>query len=173
MGLEACFGLAGLDSPKDIEIMNRGDEVDEARPAARATDADDLVENDWRTAVTGAFIDEPGVTLIAGTGCVAAAQRDWRPQGGEGRGLGAHRGRQGERLRHRKGRPLRGDEGLRRARPEDHPAEADHDAARGERASGYHRAGVRGADVRVRDRLALRLGQARRQRAETRSRPRY
>jgi N-acetylglucosamine kinase-like BadF-type ATPase len=34
----------------------------------------DLVENDWRTAVAGAFIDEPGVTLIAGTGCVAAAQ---------------------------------------------------------------------------------------------------
>jgi len=36
----------------------------------------DLVENDWRTAVAGAFIDGPGVTLIAGTGCVAAAQRD-------------------------------------------------------------------------------------------------
>ena len=36
----------------------------------------DLVVNDWRTAVTGAFIDEPGVTLIAGTGCVAAAQSE-------------------------------------------------------------------------------------------------
>lgn len=36
--------------------------------------AGDLVVNDWRTAVTGAFIDQPGVTLIAGTGCVAAAQ---------------------------------------------------------------------------------------------------
>src|SRR5712692_3883492 len=36
----------------------------------------DIVENDWRTAVAGAFVDEPGVTLIAGTGCVAAAQRE-------------------------------------------------------------------------------------------------
>jgi N-acetylglucosamine kinase-like BadF-type ATPase len=34
----------------------------------------DIVENDWRTALAGAFVDEPGVTLIAGTGCVAAAQ---------------------------------------------------------------------------------------------------
>jgi N-acetylglucosamine kinase-like BadF-type ATPase len=34
----------------------------------------DLVVNDWRTAVAGAFVDQPGVTLIAGTGCVAAAQ---------------------------------------------------------------------------------------------------
>ena len=34
----------------------------------------DLVVNDWRTAVAGAFVERAGVTLIAGTGCVAAAQ---------------------------------------------------------------------------------------------------
>ena len=75
VGLAACFGLAGLDSPE-----GHGD--GEARASGRWRWAwarrSDLVVNDWRTAVAGAFIDEPGVTLIAGTGCVAAAQRDRR-----------------------------------------------------------------------------------------------
>jgi len=76
VSLEACFGLAGLDSPKDMAVMSTA--VRSMRLARRgAGDArKDIVENDWRTAVTGAFIDEPGVTLIAGTGCVAAAQSD-------------------------------------------------------------------------------------------------
>ncbi|MDA4115298.1 MAG: hypothetical protein OK442_01930 [Thaumarchaeota archaeon] len=69
--LEACFGLAGLDSPEDVATMKRGIKSIELGPGRRRGD---LVVNDWRTAVTGAFIDEPGVTLIAGTGCVAAAQ---------------------------------------------------------------------------------------------------
>jgi N-acetylglucosamine kinase-like BadF-type ATPase len=76
ISLDACFGLAGLDSPKDLTIMSEA--VRKMRLARRkdGEGRNDLVENDWRTAVTGAFIDKPGVTLIAGTGCVAAAQRD-------------------------------------------------------------------------------------------------
>ncbi len=75
IALEACFGLAGLDSPKDIETMTRA--VRSMRlPSREGSGRADLVENDWRTAVAGAFIDKPGVTLTAGTGCVAAAQRD-------------------------------------------------------------------------------------------------
>ena len=70
-GLEACFGLAGLDSPEDMAIMKRGIRSMALGSGQRRAD---LVANDWRTAVTGAFIDEPGVALIAGTGCVAAAQ---------------------------------------------------------------------------------------------------
>ncbi len=73
LGLEACFGLAGLDSPQDIATMKRGIRSLKLGAAARRSD---LVVNDWRTAVAGAFIDEPGVALIAGTGCVAAAQRE-------------------------------------------------------------------------------------------------
>src|SRR5271169_1771134 len=69
--LEACFGLAGLDSPEDFAIMKRGIRSMALGSGGRRGD---LVVNDWRTAVTGAFIEEPGVTLIAGTGCVAAAQ---------------------------------------------------------------------------------------------------
>ncbi len=73
--IEACFGLAGLDSPKDVATMSSA--VRAMRlPARKGDGRDDLVENDWRTAVAGAFIDKPGVTLIAGTGCVASAQRD-------------------------------------------------------------------------------------------------
>lgn len=67
--VEACFGLAGLDSPKDMAVMGRA--LRSAKMASRC-----LVENDWRTAVTGAFVDDPGVVLIAGTGCVAAAQSE-------------------------------------------------------------------------------------------------
>jgi N-acetylglucosamine kinase-like BadF-type ATPase len=69
--LEACFGLAGLDSPEDVAIMKRGIRSMALGSGGRRSD---LLVNDWRTAVTGAFIDEPGVTLTAGTGCVAAAQ---------------------------------------------------------------------------------------------------
>jgi N-acetylglucosamine kinase-like BadF-type ATPase len=83
MQVEACFGLAGLDSPKDMRAMK--DAVssflqlvpgERARPVGdeASEGAQRLVENDWRTAVKGAFIAGPGVTLIAGTGCVAAAQ---------------------------------------------------------------------------------------------------
>ena len=71
--LEACFGLAGLDSPKDMETMSRAIRSMALGPSPRKND---LVVNDWRTAVAGAFIDDPGVALIAGTGCVAAAQCD-------------------------------------------------------------------------------------------------
>lgn len=73
-GLDACFGLAGLDSPEDIATMKRAIGSMRLAPGETTKTRQDLVENDWRTAVTGAFIDEPGVTLIAGTGCVAAAQ---------------------------------------------------------------------------------------------------
>ncbi len=74
LALEACFGLAGLDSPKDFQIM-RGAirSMTLAKGAGRGTRY--MVENDWRTAIAGAFIASPGVVLIAGTGCVAAAQR--------------------------------------------------------------------------------------------------
>jgi N-acetylglucosamine kinase-like BadF-type ATPase len=71
--VKACFGLAGLDSPKDLAIVTRG--IKSLKLGATAGRRD-LVVNDWRIAMAGAFIDEPGVTLIAGTGCVAAAQRD-------------------------------------------------------------------------------------------------
>ncbi len=71
--MEACFGLAGLDSPKDITIMRRAIGSMPLGPGERSRD---LLVNDWRTAVAGAFIEEPGVTLIAGTGCVAAGQSD-------------------------------------------------------------------------------------------------
>jgi len=70
--LEACFGLAGLDSPKDFAIMRRAIGSMTLAPGRRG---ERLVENDWRTALAGAFVDAPGVVLIAGTGCVAAAQR--------------------------------------------------------------------------------------------------
>ena len=73
MSLEACFGLAGLDSPEDVAIMKRGIRSMALGSGGRRND---LVVNDWRTAVTGAFIDEPGVTLTAGTGCVAAGQSE-------------------------------------------------------------------------------------------------
>jgi N-acetylglucosamine kinase-like BadF-type ATPase len=73
-GVDACFGLAGLDSPEDLATMKRAIASMRLAPGEAASARDDLVENDWRTAVTGAFIYEPGVTLIAGTGCVAAAQ---------------------------------------------------------------------------------------------------
>jgi N-acetylglucosamine kinase-like BadF-type ATPase len=71
--LAACYGLAGLDSPEDMAVMKRGIGSMVLGSGWRRID---LLVNDWRTAVTGAFIDEPGVTLIAGTGCVAAAQSD-------------------------------------------------------------------------------------------------
>jgi N-acetylglucosamine kinase-like BadF-type ATPase len=71
--LEACFGLAGLDSPTDMAVMKRAVKAMALAPGQRRSD---LLVNDWRTAVAGAFIDGPGVTLIAGTGCVAAAQSD-------------------------------------------------------------------------------------------------
>lgn len=71
--LEACFGLAGLDSPKDMTTMRR---AIGSMPLGLGRRTRDLLVNDWRTAVAGAFIEEPGVTLIAGTGCVAAAQSD-------------------------------------------------------------------------------------------------
>ncbi len=71
--LEACFGLAGLDSPADMAIVRRGIKSMALGMRGRRTD---LLVNDWRTAVAGAFIDDPGVALIAGTGCVAAAQSD-------------------------------------------------------------------------------------------------
>jgi len=74
-GTDACFGLAGLDSPEDFATMKRAIASMRLAPGETTRRAD-LVENDWRTAVAGAFIDEPGVTLIAGTGCVAAAQGD-------------------------------------------------------------------------------------------------
>ncbi len=73
LSLEACFGLAGLDSPEDMEIVKRGVR---SMALGQSRRRGDLLVNDWRTAVTGAFIDEPGVTLIAGTGCVAAAQSE-------------------------------------------------------------------------------------------------
>lgn len=71
-GLAACYGLAGLDSPEDVAIVKEGIRSMALGLGGRRRD---LVVNDWRTAVAGAFIDAPGVTLIAGTGCVAAAQR--------------------------------------------------------------------------------------------------
>jgi len=71
--LAACYGLAGLDSPEDMEIVKRGIASMSLGLGGKRSD---LVVNDWRTAVAGAFIEGPGVTLIAGTGCVAAAQRD-------------------------------------------------------------------------------------------------
>jgi N-acetylglucosamine kinase-like BadF-type ATPase len=72
-GLAVCYGLAGLDSPEDVAIVKKGIG---SMALGLGGKRSDLVVNDWRTAVAGAFIDEPGVTLIAGTGCVAAAQRD-------------------------------------------------------------------------------------------------
>jgi N-acetylglucosamine kinase-like BadF-type ATPase len=75
MSLEACFGLAGLDSPEDMATVKRGIRSMALGSGGRRSSSD-LVENDWRTAVTGAFIDLPGVTLTAGTGCVAAAQSE-------------------------------------------------------------------------------------------------
>jgi len=74
VSLEACFGLAGLDSPKDMATMSRAARSMRLAHRGEGEGRRDIVENDWRTAVAGAFIDEPGVTLIAGTGCVAAAQ---------------------------------------------------------------------------------------------------
>jgi N-acetylglucosamine kinase-like BadF-type ATPase len=74
ISLEACFGLAGLDSPEDLTTVKRG--IRSMALGSGERRSSDLVVNDWRTAVTGAFIDEPGVTLIAGTGCVAAAQSE-------------------------------------------------------------------------------------------------
>jgi N-acetylglucosamine kinase-like BadF-type ATPase len=71
--LEACFGLAGLDSPKDLAVMRRAIGSAELVPGLDEVRRP-LVVNDWRTAVVGAFIDDPGVVLIAGTGCAAAAQ---------------------------------------------------------------------------------------------------
>lgn len=65
--LEAYLGLAGLDSPKDLAVMRRA--VASSKIASNCR-----VENDWRIAIAGAFVDQPGVVLIAGTGCVAAAQ---------------------------------------------------------------------------------------------------
>jgi N-acetylglucosamine kinase-like BadF-type ATPase len=59
-----------MDSTEDFEIMTRG--VDSMRLAPRR--GRNIVVNDWRTAMTGAFNDEPGVTLVAGTGCVASCQ---------------------------------------------------------------------------------------------------
>src|SRR5947207_11710054 len=76
VSLEACFGLAGLDSPRDMATMGRAVRSMKLARRRAGEGRDDVVENDWRTAVAGAFVDEPGVTLIAGTGCVAAAQRD-------------------------------------------------------------------------------------------------
>jgi N-acetylglucosamine kinase-like BadF-type ATPase len=110
--VEACFGLAGLDSSKDMLAMtsaiasmqlvpdgvvgrhgisggsrrrgkqriekNKEEGEQEREEEGEGPDEQrlkqHLVENDWRIAVKGAFIDEPGVTLIAGTGCVAAVQ---------------------------------------------------------------------------------------------------
>lgn len=69
--VRACFGLAGLDSPDDLAVMRN---AIASMHLGAGTRRKDLVENDWRTAIAGAFVEEPGVTLIAGTGCVAAAQ---------------------------------------------------------------------------------------------------
>lgn len=63
----ACFGLAALDSRKDMETMNQA-----ANSMGLALE--NLVVNDWRITLSGAFVDEPGVILIAGTGSVAAGQ---------------------------------------------------------------------------------------------------
>ncbi len=76
MELEACFGLAGLDSPRDLAVMTRAIGSMRLAPRPKGEKGRYLVENDWRTAVAGAFVDEPGVVLIAGTGCVAAAQSE-------------------------------------------------------------------------------------------------
>jgi N-acetylglucosamine kinase-like BadF-type ATPase len=76
MALEACFGLAGLDSSKDFSNVRRAVRSTSLAQGGEEERRSYLVENDWRTAVAGAFIDGPGVTLTAGTGCVAAAQRD-------------------------------------------------------------------------------------------------
>ena len=66
------MGLAGLDSPEDLDTMKAGIAMMKLPPRKGS----DLVVNDWRTALAGAFTDGPGVTLIAGTGCVAAAQSE-------------------------------------------------------------------------------------------------
>lgn len=64
---ETCFGLAGLDSPADVKVMKRAIAALHFAPNA-------MVVNDWRTALAAAFVEGPGVILIAGTGCVAAGQ---------------------------------------------------------------------------------------------------
>jgi N-acetylglucosamine kinase-like BadF-type ATPase len=71
---DACFGLAGLDSPAALRTMARA--VRALRIARRT-----VVVNDWLTALVGAFVDEPGVVLVAGTGCVAAGQGAAAPGG--------------------------------------------------------------------------------------------
>lgn len=63
----ACFGLAALDSKKDMEKMNRA-------VSSIGLAQDNLVVNDWRIALSGAFGSDPGIILIAGTGCVSAGQ---------------------------------------------------------------------------------------------------
>lgn len=63
----ACFGLAALDSRKDMETMNRA-------VISMGLARDNLVVNDWRITLSGAFGSAPGIILIAGTGCVSAGQ---------------------------------------------------------------------------------------------------
>ena len=65
--LEACLGLAGLDSPEDLRMVKEG-------VASTGLFSDPVVVNDWRTALAGAFPDGPGIIVIAGTGCVAAGR---------------------------------------------------------------------------------------------------
>jgi len=60
-----CYGLAGLDSPKDIAIMKPHLE---GLGFAEKT----LVVHDSHIALMGATAGEPGVIVIAGTGSVAA-----------------------------------------------------------------------------------------------------
>jgi len=64
---DVCLGLAGLDSPAAFRTMGRA-----IRGLGIAKNS--IVVNDWLTALVGAFVDKPGVVLIAGTGCVAAGQ---------------------------------------------------------------------------------------------------
>lgn len=72
--LAACFGLAGLDSPEDFAIITRAIRSARFAPSGWRESRPFGVMNDWRPAVAGAFVDDPGVVLIAGTGCVAAVQ---------------------------------------------------------------------------------------------------
>jgi N-acetylglucosamine kinase-like BadF-type ATPase len=66
-GVEVCVGLAGLDSPKDVETMTQA--IDDLNLTPKA-----MIVNDWRLALAGSLVDEAGVMLNAGTGSVAAGQ---------------------------------------------------------------------------------------------------
>src|SRR5882672_7574145 len=53
VSLQACFGLAGLDSPKDFAIMSGAIRSMKLARRREGEGSDDVVENDWRTAVAG------------------------------------------------------------------------------------------------------------------------